>query len=727
MHIIRLLTVLVFIVSTITLSGQDKFERQYRSFANQHLSTSMTAVGEGYAILSKMTDAEFKVQAANILSLDKKGKEDWSNTYAFDDSIAYMGEIIRLSDGNLVFSTILDKDSLNKVVTLLNPGGSVIWRQVTGQLTDVSSLAETRSTLVDIPELRVLHAHTISDSINMAQTIIQLSSYLYDGTSEFTQKWSADGLGSISIQDMITTVDSSVLILGQTESINSPFFLAKLDTAGTLIWTKSYKNNFGALEAPNGYRVTELIDSSFAILGSFAGTRQSPRGGFILNVSDRGEIIKGYRMNSLLPAETIYPTNIVGLGNNTVAVSVKRVQSDDITVLPSIINFDLDSIIGYQTSLDTCVNDRLQEGSLVSVDSMSASFLTTSIHGLTNGLTPFISKVAPDGSTFCEEPVDAVSFDSLGWSITDTIAWDIREMIVFEDSTDVVFRSYAGFDEPNKTLQDTTYCPRDPIMYEVDATIRGGIQYIWDDGNMDSIRTFTEAGTFSVTMVVNPVRVVDQPGTYSVMVTDNCMEAAMASVTLTDADFDVTLPVDVSKTNSNLCTDGTITLTADVDSPAGLVWSNGATDVISIEVSTPGDYTVSRDGFCKLASIQVTEAGTYSITVTGPCGDDVTEEIEISDNDITDCIILPPGEVCLRFPNVFIPQDQEELNKSFGPQIDCDVENYELHIYNRWGQDIWNTTNPETRWDGDLDGDPAPGDVYFWWAKYGDVDQEVVA
>ena len=831
---IRFFILFAFTLYSLTSFSQEKFERTYRSFTNQHLSTSMTAIGSGYGILSTQRNFENEIETVNILTLDTKGKVNWSNTYEFDDSISYIGEILRLADGGLVFSSILDKDSLNKVISYVEPGGALVWRHLTGQLTDVSSLAQTRSTFADIPGERFFHAHVISDSITPAQTIIQLSSYLYDGTSEFTRKWTGEGQGAISIQDMITTADSSLLILGQSEDDNAPFFLAKLDKEGELIWTKSYKNNFGALEEAGGYRVTELVDSSFVVLGSLAPSRGSVRGGFVLNVSDRGEILKGYRINSLRPQEDIYPTNLVGLKDKSIVIGIKRLQQDGESVFASMVNFDLDSIISYQTSLDTSVAHLITESGMVSVDSTSVTYLTTLVHDLTEGLTPYISKIDRDGTTYCEESIDVVSFDSLGWSISDTVDWMIRDMALFVDSTDVIVRPFAGFDPPNKQLQDTTYCPNDQIMYIADATIRGGVAYIWDDGNMDSIRLFTEAGTFSVTMVVRedicfnqcdtltisvaelpmvtiipnrdnfcttgellliaqpmgqivsfewndgtkePFRAVSTPGTYSVMVVDNCMEAALASITLTDADFTQNMNVAINKSNANLCTDGTIVLTAvDVQDIEGLTWSNGLSNVLSIAVSQPGEYTVFKDGFCTIsgaitltdadfdvtptvslaqtctssqfitisstgtnitlrrwsndattASIQVTDAGTYSLTATGPCGDEVTVDIEISENDITNCIVVPPGQVCLRFPNVFIPSDDEILNKSFGPQVDCDVDEYELHIYNRWGADIWTTDNLATRWDGDLDGDPAPGDVYFWWAKYLSGGDEIIA
>ena len=43
------------------------------------------------------------------------------------------------------------------------------------------------------------------------------------------------------------------------------------------------------------------------------------------------------------------------------------------------------------------------------------------------------------------------------------------------------------------------------------------------------------------------------------------------------------------------------------------------------------------------------------------------------------------------------------------------VKSYELRIYNRWGEEIFNSKTPEIGWDGNFpNGKPAPFGAYTW-------------
>jgi gliding motility-associated-like protein len=67
----------------------------------------------------------------------------------------------------------------------------------------------------------------------------------------------------------------------------------------------------------------------------------------------------------------------------------------------------------------------------------------------------------------------------------------------------------------------------------------------------------------------------------------------------------------------------------------------------------------------------------------------------------------------LRFPSAFTPND-DNLNDCFMPVNSVRENNlvYELIIYNRLGQRIFSTTNPNDCWDGTFRGKPCEGGVY---------------
>jgi PKD repeat protein len=114
-----------------------------------------------------------------------------------------------------------------------------------------------------------------------------------------------------------------------------------------------------------------------------------------------------------------------------------------------------------------------------------------------------------------------------------------------------------------------------------------------------------------------------------------------------------------------------------------------------------------------------TEPGTYYITlrVWGEynCYDDTTAVIGV---------VVEPAGVC-KFPNAFSPNlngpsdgrwdpnSREVTNDIFHP-VYRGVLEYKLEIFNRWGEKIFESNNPNIGWDGYVDDKLAAQDVYVW-------------
>ncbi|CAN5518812.1 hypothetical protein BH11BAC2_BH11BAC2_23030 [soil metagenome] len=63
-------------------------------------------------------------------------------------------------------------------------------------------------------------------------------------------------------------------------------------------------------------------------------------------------------------------------------------------------------------------------------------------------------------------------------------------------------------------------------------------------------------------------------------------------------------------------------------------------------------------------------------------------------------------------PNTFTPNG-DGLNDTFGIAGEA-VQNFQLQIYNRWGQMIFETSNPNQRWDGTFRGKLVPEGCYVY-------------
>jgi gliding motility-associated-like protein len=76
-------------------------------------------------------------------------------------------------------------------------------------------------------------------------------------------------------------------------------------------------------------------------------------------------------------------------------------------------------------------------------------------------------------------------------------------------------------------------------------------------------------------------------------------------------------------------------------------------------------------------------------------------------------------------PNIFSPNGDninEELERIGGEE--CLFTNYELKIFNRWGNLIWETNNPDDSWDGLKNGDEVSDGIYYWSMSYSHLGSE---
>ena len=85
----------------------------------------------------------------------------------------------------------------------------------------------------------------------------------------------------------------------------------------------------------------------------------------------------------------------------------------------------------------------------------------------------------------------------------------------------------------------------------------------------------------------------------------------------------------------------------------------------------------------------------------------VEESIQVVVNDC-------PG-VIYWVPNCFTP-DGNENNQLYGPVMvnGYDINGFEFLIFNRWGNIVWESNDPNGRWDGTFDNKMCTEGVYIW-------------
>ncbi|MBP5664633.1 MAG: gliding motility-associated C-terminal domain-containing protein [Bacteroidales bacterium] len=74
-------------------------------------------------------------------------------------------------------------------------------------------------------------------------------------------------------------------------------------------------------------------------------------------------------------------------------------------------------------------------------------------------------------------------------------------------------------------------------------------------------------------------------------------------------------------------------------------------------------------------------------------------------------------------PSAFIPESEIAENRVFKPiGNSISEENYEMRIYDRWGQLIFVSRHPENGWDGGINGHLAPQGTYTYQINYVDIE-----
>jgi len=205
------------------------------------------------------------------------------------------------------------------------------------------------------------------------------------------------------------------------------------------------------------------------------------------------------------------------------------------------------------------------------------------------------------------------------------------------------------------------------------------------------------------------------------------------------------------------CKDTVIHFNAPRLAGAGYAWQDGS-DAAGYEARAPGVYTISvrmgpcirQDtvvvryagirfglgpdrGICKGAQLLLdatsegashylwqdgydgavftaNEPGLYHVQAYNEyCAE---EDTVVISRDYCDCNVF--------VPDAFTP-NSDGRNDLFTISIDCPVSDYQVMIYNRYGQQVFSGADPTAGWNGHYQNVPAKADTYFYWLRFKDV------
>ncbi|MBL7745155.1 MAG: gliding motility-associated C-terminal domain-containing protein [Chitinophagaceae bacterium] len=108
------------------------------------------------------------------------------------------------------------------------------------------------------------------------------------------------------------------------------------------------------------------------------------------------------------------------------------------------------------------------------------------------------------------------------------------------------------------------------------------------------------------------------------------------------------------------------------------------------------------------SSYTITLPGSYSLTATNNCG------------STTDDIIVSKGVCKVFIPTAFTPNNdgRNDLFKALGTET---VTKFDMKVFNRWGEIVFQTTDKSKGWDGKLGGVDQSSAVYIYTMQYTDI------
>jgi gliding motility-associated-like protein len=264
----------------------------------------------------------------------------------------------------------------------------------------------------------------------------------------------------------------------------------------------------------------------------------------------------------------------------------------------------------------------------------------------------------------------------------------------------------------------------------------GGTNYLWSNGDTTSTTSIAPLATTtyqvkvtdlhgckdtsSATAVINPLPVIQLSGNTSICLGESSTLTASGGTsylwdsTLTTAAITVNptslTTYHVSVTDGNGCTD-TSSISVDVfPLPVPLITQE--TDTIckgaytTITASGGTIYNWSSGENTAAIYVRPLLKTVYTVTVSENHNNITCSDVASTVMNVRNCNVI-------YVPNSFSPAGFNTVFKPIGDIVIS--KTYQLKIYNRWGQMLFETTNINQGWDGRFNGEYVPSGVYIYY------------
>lgn len=236
---------------------------------------------------------------------------------------------------------------------------------------------------------------------------------------------------------------------------------------------------------------------------------------------------------------------------------------------------------------------------------------------------------------------------------------------------------------PANVASFTTQCIDSKAVNFTNTSILCPKIFTWNFGDPAS-------GVNNTAITADATHTFSAPGKYTVSLTVGGPDNAPATITKDIFIIDATI-TELTPVNCSSNTGGSLTVNV-----------SGASGV-------PLNYVWNTNPPQMSATINNLSEGNYTVQITG------TDVCPLSANGKAEKELSCIG---IHFPTAFTP-DGDGKNDGFGPLGSLlSLTDYKLSVYNRWGQRVFYSTNPFEKWNGNVTGLKADGNVFVWVAQF---------
>ena len=353
---------------------------------------------------------------------------------------------------------------------------------------------------------------------------------------------------------------------------------------------------------------------------------------------------------------------------------------------------------------------------------------------------PPVFSLGPD-TALCEEGGVVLTAQQPGWPHLWSDSTSGDSLVVYTSGTYWVVVGPMGCSTVDSI--DIQLLPTPVVDLGSDTICCGGVSLMIGSGYPD------ESTTWSSTPDHVAMIQVTGPGAYWVQVSmDGCVASDTITIGLEQ------LPMVELMADTTLCERTVLSITPIGFSGGPVSWSDGSS-VTSLVVANSGTWTATVENACGSSTDSVVvemvdwpePVDQYLVcsgetvhvalpmgatSISWSTGSDQAE-VQLPEGTFTfglvDVFGCPrQGAITVSsatdmdglafVPNVFTP-NADGLNDTFRV-VGADHERYELSVFNRWGERIFNSTDPEKAWDGTYKNRPVPDGTYVYFLRYAD-------